>query len=368
MDRRSFLTVAGAGLTGVGTGLTAAGAASSPGATTTPFERPRLEFRSVVEKACSQLPGMAQAISAFAHHLATVSGGDIALSTATFGDVSSRPTPDASIAHAVFGGDLFRIGQHPGYAFFGGMLDATPLALATYRHWLEHGPGQELHDELAGAYGTKSLPIAALPGTRLILRRDAAGPAGSLRGLRIATCGLGVEVAGRLGSTPVNWLDLDGDPADHLNLLTRGLIDGFDAFGPSDVQFEFAPLEGCIALPSALAAERLHVTITFPLATWNTLRATDRAALIAAARATWETTFPAIEPVQTRLDDETSATGLATTERRLLDEIRTTRAAALTSLCHGDQLAERIGLSYGRHVLHQAVLTGKPIVPLPPAS
>jgi TRAP-type mannitol/chloroaromatic compound transport system substrate-binding protein len=117
----------------------------------------------------------------------------------------------------------------PAAAFF----TTVPFGLTPGEHvaWVDAGGGQKLWDELYAPFGVKPL-MGGNTGVCMggWFRREIKSLA-DLRGLKLRSLGLGGEIYRRLGATPQTT-----PPAEILNSLQSGVIDGAEFVGPgSDI-------------------------------------------------------------------------------------------------------------------------------------
>ena len=106
-------------------------------------------------------PGLGTGAQRFAQRLSDVSDGRIQVTYYAAGErvgaFDSFDEVASGNAQAYHAADYYWKGKHPGWAYF----TAVPFGL-TYpemKAWLHWMGGQELHDELAGEFGLKCVPM-----------------------------------------------------------------------------------------------------------------------------------------------------------------------------------------------------------------
>ena len=106
-------------------------------------------------------PGLGTGAQRFAQKLSDVSDGRIQVTYYAAGErvgaFDSFDEVASGNAQAYHAADYYWKGKHPGWAYF----TAVPFGL-TYpemKSWLHWMGGQELHDELAGEFGLKCVPM-----------------------------------------------------------------------------------------------------------------------------------------------------------------------------------------------------------------
>ncbi|MGI8527060.1 MAG: TRAP transporter substrate-binding protein [Pseudolabrys sp.] len=180
-----------------------------------------------------RLPGPGMSAERVAERIRVLSGGRLDISVSAAGEV----VPAFEVLGAVGNGvaDLghtaafYWQGKMPAAAFF----TAVPFGLTPSEHvaWIEAGGGQQIWDELYAPFSVKPF-MAGNTGVCMggWFRRELKG-LDDLRGLKLRSLGLGGEIYRRLGATPQTT-----PPAEILNSLQSGVIDGAEFVGPgSDI-------------------------------------------------------------------------------------------------------------------------------------
>ncbi|MBV9556367.1 MAG: TRAP transporter substrate-binding protein [Pseudolabrys sp.] len=180
-----------------------------------------------------RLPGPGMSAERVAERIRTLSGGRLDIAVSAAGEV----VPAFEVLDAVGNGvaeightaSFYWQGKMPAAAFF----TTVPFGLTPAEHvaWIEAGGGQQLWDELYAPFGVKPF-MAGNTGVCMggWFRREVKSAA-DLRGLKLRSLGLGGEVYRRLGATPQTT-----PPAEILNSLQSGVIDGAEFVGPgSDI-------------------------------------------------------------------------------------------------------------------------------------
>jgi TRAP-type mannitol/chloroaromatic compound transport system substrate-binding protein len=180
-----------------------------------------------------RLPGPGMSAERVAQRIRTLSGGRIDITVYAAGEV----VPAFEVLDAVGNGvaDLghtaafYWQGKMPAAAFF----TTVPFGLTPSEHvaWVEAGGGQQIWDDLYAPFGVKPF-MAGNTGVCMggWFRRELKSLV-DLRGLKLRSLGLGGEVYRRLGATPQTT-----PPAEILNSLQSGVIDGAEFVGPgSDI-------------------------------------------------------------------------------------------------------------------------------------
>jgi TRAP-type mannitol/chloroaromatic compound transport system substrate-binding protein len=180
-----------------------------------------------------RLPGPGMSAERVAERIRALSAGrlDITVSAA------SEVVPAFEVLDAVGNGvaelghsaAFYWQGKAPAAAFF----TTVPFGLTPSEHvaWVEAGGGQQIWDELYAPFGVKPF-MAGNTGVCMggWFRREVKGLA-DLHGLKLRSLGLGGEIYRRLGATPQTT-----PPAEILNSLQSGVIDGAEFVGPgSDI-------------------------------------------------------------------------------------------------------------------------------------
>ena len=151
MKRRDFISKAG---------LAGAGVAATSALATPAIAADRVEI-AMVSTWPRDFPGLGTGAQRFAEKLGEVSDGRIQVTYYAAGErvgaFDSFDEVASGNAQAYHAADYYWKGKHPGWAYF----TAVPFGL-TYgemKSWLHWMGGQELHDELAGEFGLKCVPM-----------------------------------------------------------------------------------------------------------------------------------------------------------------------------------------------------------------
>jgi TRAP-type mannitol/chloroaromatic compound transport system substrate-binding protein len=180
-----------------------------------------------------RLPGPGMSAERVAERIRTLSAGRLDITVSAAGEV----VPAFEVLDAVGNGvaelghsaAFYWQGKAPAAAFF----TTVPFGLTPSEHvsWVEAGGGQQIWDELYAPFGVKPF-MAGNTGVCMggWFRREVKGLA-DVHGLKLRSIGLGGEIYRRLGATPQTT-----PPAEILNSLQSGVIDGAEFVGPgSDI-------------------------------------------------------------------------------------------------------------------------------------
>ena len=219
MKRRDFITKAGL----VGAGTVAASALAAPA-----IAADRVEIAMVATWG-RDFPGLGTGAQRFAQRLSDVSDGRIQVTYYAAGErvgaFDSFDEVASGNAQAYHAADYYWKGKHPGWAYF----TAVPFGL-TYpemKSWLHWMGGQELHDELAGEFGLKCVPMGNTGVQWGGWFNKEINSGDDLKGLKMRIPGLGGDVMAKLGASPVS---LPGGQI-YENLVS-GAIDATEWVGP----------------------------------------------------------------------------------------------------------------------------------------
>ena len=191
INRRSFVKGA------------AIGAVAAPLATPA-IAQERIEM-AIVATWGRDFPGLGTGAQRYAETIQKISGGRIQVSYYAAGErvgaFDSFDEVASGNAQGYHAADYYWKGRHPGYGYF----TAVPFGL-TYTEmnaWIRHGGGQELWDELAGEFGLKAI-MAGSTGTQAggWFNKEI-NSADDFKGLKMRIPGLGGDVIGKLGGSPV---------------------------------------------------------------------------------------------------------------------------------------------------------------------
>ena len=217
--RRHFVTTAGLGL---------ASTLAAPA-----VARAQTTKWKMVTSWPKRLPGPGMSAERVAERIRVLSGGRLDIAVYAAGEI----VPAFEVLDAVGNGvaDLghtaafYWQGKMPASAFF----TTVPFGLTPSEHvaWIDAAGGQQIWDELYAPFGVKPF-MAGNTGVCMggWFRRELTSLA-DLRGLKLRSLGLGGEIYRRLGATPQTT-----PPAEILNSLQSGVIDGAEFVGPgSDI-------------------------------------------------------------------------------------------------------------------------------------
>ena len=191
IDRRSFITGA------------AVGAVAAPLAAPA-LAQERIEM-AIVATWGRDLPGLGTGAQRYAQKIQDLSGGRIQVTYFAAGErvgaFDSFDEVASGNAQGYHAADYYWKGRHPGWGYF----TAVPFGL-TYDEmnaWIRHGGGQELWDELGEQFGLKGL-MAGSTGTQAggWFNKEMNSP-DDFNGLKMRIPGLGGDVIGKLGGSPV---------------------------------------------------------------------------------------------------------------------------------------------------------------------
>ena len=195
MKRRDFITKAGLG----GVGAAAATTLAAPA-----VAQERIEM-AIVATWGRDFPGLGTGAQRYAQNIQDLSDGRIQVSYYAAGErvgaMDSFDEVASGNAQGYHAADYYWKGRHPGWAYF----TAVPFGM-TYSEinaWVRYGGGQELWDELAGEFGLKSV-MCGNTGTQAggWFNKEINSPE-DFNGLKMRIPGLGGDVIGKLGGSPV---------------------------------------------------------------------------------------------------------------------------------------------------------------------
>ena len=218
-SRRKFFKAAAA--TGV-----AAVAASSLAAPAVAADRVEI---SMVATWPRDFPGLGTGAQRFADRLGEMSDGRIQVSyyasgerVKAFDSFDEVASGNSQMYHAA---DYYWVKKHPAFGYF----TASPFGLtySEFNAWIHFAGGQELWDELTDDYGTQSF-IAGNTGVQMGgWFNKKIRSANDFKGLKMRMPGLGGQVLGKLGGSPIS---LPGGQI-YENLVS-GAIDATEWVGP----------------------------------------------------------------------------------------------------------------------------------------
>ena len=265
MKRREF--IAKGGIVGVG----AAAAATTLSAPAIAADRVEIAMVSTWPR---DFPGLGTGAQRFAAKLGEVSDGRIQVTYYAAGErvgaFDSFDEVASGNAQAYHAADYYWKGKHPGWAYF----TAVPFGLtyAEMKSWLHWMGGQELHDELAGEFGLKCIPMGNTGVQWGGWFNKEINSGDDLKGLKMRIPGLGGDVMAKLGASPVS---LPGGQI-YENLVS-GAIDATEWVGPwNDEAMKFYEAAKYYYYPGMHEpASQLHTG--FNASFWSGLSASDKA-------------------------------------------------------------------------------------------
>ena len=180
-----------------------------------------------------RLPGPGMSAERVAERVKALSGGRLEISVHAAGEI----VPAFEVLDAVGNGvadcghtaSFYWQGKMPAAAFY----TTVPFGLTPGEHvaWVEAGGGQALWDELYAPFGVKPFMAGNTGVCMGGWFRNELKSAADLRGLKLRSLGIGGEIYRRMGATPQTT-----PPAEILNSLQSGVIDGVEFVGPgSDI-------------------------------------------------------------------------------------------------------------------------------------
>jgi TRAP-type mannitol/chloroaromatic compound transport system substrate-binding protein len=180
-----------------------------------------------------RLPGPGMSAERVAERIRALSNGRLDISVHAAGEI----VPAFEVLDAVGNGvadcghtaAFYWQGKMPAAAFF----TTVPFGLTPGEHvaWVDAGGGQALWDQLYAPFGVKPFMAGNTGVCMGGWFRNELKSAADLRGLKLRSLGLGGEIYRRMGATPQTT-----PPAEILNSLQSGVIDGVEFVGPgSDI-------------------------------------------------------------------------------------------------------------------------------------
>ncbi|MGB0381285.1 MAG: TRAP transporter substrate-binding protein [Alphaproteobacteria bacterium] len=260
MDRRSFMK--GAGL-----------AAASTALVTPAIAQERVSITMVATWG-RDFPGLGTGAQRFAASLSEVSDGRIQVEyfaanerVAAFDSFDEVASGNAQAYH---GAEYYWKGKHPGFAYF----TAVPFGFTNLElnAWIRYGGGQELWDKLAAEFGTKAMMCGNTGVQAGGWFNKEINSGEDLKGLKFRMPGLGGDVLGKVGASPVS---LPGGQI-YENLVS-GAIDGCEWVGPwNDEAMKFHEAAKYYYL-AGMHEPGGSLATGFNLDFWNSLTNSDRA-------------------------------------------------------------------------------------------
>jgi TRAP-type mannitol/chloroaromatic compound transport system substrate-binding protein len=299
------------------------------------------------------LPGPGVATERMAQRIEAMSGGRLSVELYAAEElVPALEVFDAvaqGVAELGHSASFFWTGKAKAAVYF----TTVPFGLTPREHvaWIEHGGGQELWDELYGAFGLKPF-MAGNTGMHMAgWFKEPVRSADDLVGLRIRIPGIGAEIMRALGAVPVLL-----PPGEIVPALQRGTIDAAEFLGPwSDRAAGFQRVASHYGWPSFTKPNGTGEAIV-NLEVWEGLGDELRAVIAnacaaeaahALGEADWHNAVAlralaeeGVEPF--RLPDD------------VLAAAREVSADLLAGIAAEGELARRIHASYARAARHQA--------------
>jgi TRAP-type mannitol/chloroaromatic compound transport system substrate-binding protein len=227
-------------------GFIGAGAASAAALAAPALAQGTTQWRMVTSWP-KNLPGPGVTAERLAERITAMSAGRLSVRVFSAGELvgglqvfDAVAEGTADIGHTA---SFYWRGKHPAVAYF----TTVPFGLTPTEHmaWIDHGGGQDLWDELYGAFGVKPF-MAGNPGVNMggWFKRPVTSLE-DLRGLKLRVAGLGGEIYRKLGATAITLAVADILPA-----LQAGTVDGVEFLGPwSDLGTGFYKVAGYYHYP-----------------------------------------------------------------------------------------------------------------------
>jgi TRAP-type mannitol/chloroaromatic compound transport system substrate-binding protein len=196
MKRRDFIGKAGLG---IATGAVAASTLSAPAIAQTK------KTITIVSTWPRDFPGLGTSAQRLAARITQLSKG--ALTTEYFAagekvgafDVFDEVASGNSTAYIA--ADYYWVGKHPGFAYF----TSVPfgMTMVEWNAWIKFNGGQQLWDEISGEFGLKALTCGGTGTQAGGWFNKEINSADDFKGLKMRIPGLGGDVIGKLGGSPV---------------------------------------------------------------------------------------------------------------------------------------------------------------------
>jgi TRAP-type mannitol/chloroaromatic compound transport system substrate-binding protein len=198
MHRRAFLKSTGAAAASATAGVSAISpaAAESVVAPHARSHKLRLAFAWA-----DDIAGPGEQAVRLARRIERATAGRLELVTTT--PVRGIEALAASEADLVHGTELRRVDADAAFGFFGGLPGAAGLAPHDLDAWIGVGGGQELWDDLAGAFGAKPLLVGHLGERPALWSTAPIESLADLAGCRVHALGLAHDVLRGAGAEPV---------------------------------------------------------------------------------------------------------------------------------------------------------------------
>ncbi len=234
MDRRNFLISSSAVALGIGTAAAAAASAAKAAddaqALASPAIMPTRRALRMVSLWPDAVTGPGDHVRRFARRVEAATDGRWAI------EIADETVAGADAFKAVMTGDAdLYVGHehahrelHPAFSYFAGLPCGTGMHVDQFNVWLVAAGGQELWDDLAAEFNTKSLVIGHSGNTWGLFARQPIRTRADVHRRRIAVDGLAAEVLKAVDAEPVEGL-LDPLSA----LLSEPSLDGVEVYGPA---------------------------------------------------------------------------------------------------------------------------------------
>lgn len=246
---------------------------------------------------------------------------------------------------------------HPAFAYFAGLPGWGGLDAQDFAHWIAVGGGQMLWDDLALSHGWKPLLAGHSGETPPLWSRDPITSLDDLAGRRIATAGLGADVARALGAEARDVLA----PHEAAAALADGSVLAAEAGGLVTSLASGIGRSARHALTPGLNGHGTALALNVRLSVWEQLSEADRAILATAAA----------EAFQLSVAEQAAHAGIA---RQVLEAGRGVHFAAwpadiaealdrvaeatIAHVAGRDEIAARIDHSY---MAFRSLLSGVPV-------
>ncbi|MCB1505677.1 MAG: twin-arginine translocation signal domain-containing protein [Hyphomicrobiaceae bacterium] len=231
MDRRDFLKGSSAAAIGLGSAAAAAKAADDARALAAPAIIPQRRTLRMASLWPDAVTGPGDHVRRFARRMEAASDGRWTI------EIAKEPAVGANAFKAVMTGeaDLYAGHEHahrelhPAFSYFAGLPCGTGLNIDELDAWLVAAGGQDLWDDLAGAFNMKSLVIGHSGRAHGLWTRMQIEQAADFKDKRIAVLGIAADVLQAHGAIPIQ----DALPST-VALIASREIDGADIIGPSE--------------------------------------------------------------------------------------------------------------------------------------
>ena len=269
MDRRKFLTTAGAG-------------AAAAATLATPAISQNKQVVRMVTTWPRNFPGLGTGAQRVADRITAASGGRIEVKLFSAGELvppfESFDAVATGSAEMYHGADYYWGGKHLAYNFF----TAVPMGFTAQelQAWIHYGGGRALWDELGNQFGVKGF-LAGNTGPQMggWFRNPIMSP-DDLKGLKMRIPGIAAEVIRQVGGTAVALPGGEIFPA-----LQAGTIDATEWVGPyNDEAFGFQRILKNYMYPG-FHEPGSGLSVGINMEWWNELDAADHAMIEACCTA-----------------------------------------------------------------------------------